>query len=54
MKDVYLKTPSGTFLIHETFKSEEGARKNGYVYYFTHENADIYVNHFDKDRLYLM
>ena len=52
MKDVYLKTPRGTFHIHETFASEEEARKNGYEYYFTHENVDIYVNHFDKDRPY--
>jgi hypothetical protein len=42
-----IKTPRGKFTIQEKFSDSTEAKNNGYTYYFTHGNTDIYTKHKD-------
>lgn len=52
LKNKNIKTSKGVFHIFETFVDKEEISKKGYEYYFTHENIDIYICHFDKKNFY--
>lgn len=40
--DFYIKTPRGTFIIKKTFETHKQAAEQGFGYWFTYKNHDIY------------
>lgn len=43
-----LKTPRGTFRIAREFSSDSEAREEGFGYYFSEGDLDIYTYHIDE------
>jgi len=44
-----IQTPRGTLKIQKTYPTTKEAKENGYGYYFTYNNIDIYIKSIDEN-----
>lgn len=48
-KTKYFNTPRGRFIIHDVIESRQKAEEQGYGYYFTHDQYDVFTFHLENN-----